>query len=202
MLYRNKVSPEFPAKNRPLRLILKNQLLVDIIYIKYIDKNRKWCYNVRNRNMVCKSICIGGFIMIFGRHINRYYLKYSPALLLGVLALFLVDYMQLVIPELYGMVIEGIEKGVVELDSGEVLAFDLNFLLDKVCLPLLFVIVSLVFGRFLWRVCFFGAGIRLETALRGKMFDRCKDLSQQYYQVNKVGNMMSFFTNDLDTVQE
>ena len=140
--------------------------------------------------------------MIFGKHINRYYLKYSPALLLGVLALFLVDYMQLVIPELYGMVIEGIEKGVVELDSGEVLAFDLNFLLDKVCLPLLFVIVSLVFGRFLWRVCFFGAGIRLETALRGKMFDRCKDLSQQYYQVNKVGNMMSFFTNDLDTVQE
>ena len=157
---------------------------------------------MRNRNFVCKSICIGGFTMIFGKHINRYYLKYSPALLLGVLALFLVDYMQLVIPELYGMVIEGIEKGVVELDSGEVLAFDLNFLLDKVCLPLLFVIVSLVFGRFLWRVCFFGAGIRLETALRGKMFDRCKDLSQQYYQVNKVGNMMSFFTNDLDTVQE
>ena len=140
--------------------------------------------------------------MIFGKHINRYYLKYSPALLLGMLALFLVDYMQLVIPELYGMVIEGIEKGVVELDSGEILAFDMNFLLDKVCRPLLFVIVSLVFGRFLWRVCFFGAGIRLETALRGKMFDRCKDLSQQYYQVNKVGNMMSFFTNDLDTVQE
>ena len=34
------------------------------------------------------------------------------------------------------------------------------------------------------------------------MFDRAKDLSQQYYQVNKVGNMMSYFTNDLDTVQE
>lgn len=140
--------------------------------------------------------------MIFGKHINRYYLKYSPVLLLGVLALFLVDYMQLVIPELYGMVIEGIEKGVVELDSGEILAFDMNFLLEHICRPLLFVIVSLVFGRFLWRVCFFGSGIKLETALRGQMFDRCKDLSQQYYQVNKVGNMMSFFTNDLDTVQE
>ena len=146
--------------------------------------------------------------MIFGRHINRYYLKYSPILILGVFALVLVDYMQLVLPELYGMVIEGIENGFIEIeqsthliDKGTYL-FDLNFLLDKICRPLLVVIVSLVFGRFLWRVCFFGSGIKLETDLRGKMFDRCKDLSQQYYQVNKVGNMMSFFTNDLETVQE
>ena len=42
----------------------------------------------------------------------------------------------------------------------------------------------------------------METDLRGRMFDRCKDLSQQYYQVNKVGNLMSLFTNDLETVQD
>lgn len=140
--------------------------------------------------------------MIFGKHINRYYLKYLPVLFLGFVALLLVDYMQLVLPELYGMVIEGIETGFVEHGDGSTYAFDLGFLLDRICRPLLFVIVSLVFGRFLWRVCFFGSGIKLETDLRGRMFDRCKDLSQQYYQVNKVGNMMSFFTNDLDTVQE
>ena len=139
--------------------------------------------------------------MIFGKHINRYYLKYFPMLLLGILALVLVDYMQLIIPELYGAIIEGIETGVVA-DGDVVHVFDLNYILEKVCGPMLIVIVSLVFGRFLWRVCFFGAGIKLETDLRGKMFDRSKDLSQQYYQVNKVGNMMSFFTNDLDTVQE
>ena len=141
--------------------------------------------------------------MIFGKHINRYYLKYLPMLLFGVLALFMVDYMQLVIPELYGAVIEGIETGhVVDSATDVVYDFDLNYILDHICRPMLFVIISLVFGRFLWRICFFGAGIKLETDLREKMFDRCKDLSQQYYQVNKVGNMMSFFTNDLDTVQE
>ncbi|MBQ8408567.1 MAG: ABC transporter ATP-binding protein [Clostridia bacterium] len=146
--------------------------------------------------------------MIFGRHINRYYLKYSPILLLGILALVLVDYMQLILPELYGMVIEGIENGFVEVEKDTQILqagsyiFDLNFLLEHICRPLLIVIVSLVFGRFLWRVCFFGSGIRLETDLRSRMFDRCKDLSQQYYQVNKVGNMMSFFTNDLETVQD
>ncbi len=139
--------------------------------------------------------------MIFGKHINRYYLRYAPMLILGALALFLVDYMQLIIPELYSAVIEGLETGFVT-DGSNSIRFDISYVLDEICRPMLFVILSLVFGRFLWRVCFFGAGIKLETDLRGKMFDRCKDLSQQYYQVNKVGNMMSFFTNDLATVQE
>ena len=118
-------------------------------------------------------------------------------LILGILSLVLVDYMQLVVPELYRMVINGIDTGYVDG-----VAFDMNFLLDKICLPMIYVIVAMIIGRFLWRICFFGAGIKVETDIRGKMFDRCKDLSQQYYQVNKVGNMMSFFTNDLDTVQE
>ena len=139
--------------------------------------------------------------MIFGKHINRYYLKYSPMLLFGVLALLLVDYMQLELPRLYGMVINGIKNGVVLVGDVEH-AFDMTFVLDKICAPMFVVILGMVFGRFLWRVCFFGAGIRLETDLRGRMFDRCKDLSQQYYQVNKVGNLMSFFTNDLETVQD
>ena len=139
--------------------------------------------------------------MIFGKHINRYYLKYSPLLLLGLVALIIVDYMQLIIPELYRMVINGVKTGAVTVD-GVSHTFDIVFLLDKICLPLLFVILGMVFGRFLWRVCFFSAGIKLESDLRSRMFDRCKDLSQQYYQINKVGNLMSLFTNDLDTIQE
>ncbi len=140
--------------------------------------------------------------MLFGKHINKYYLKYLPMLLLGIAALVLVDYMQLIVPELYRTVINGINEGVVLLENGSYVPFDMNFLLDKVCLPLIFVIIALVFGRFLWRICFFGSGIRIETALRNEMFDRCRTLSQHYYQHNKVGNLMSLFTNDLETVQD
>lgn len=139
--------------------------------------------------------------MLFGKHINRYYIKYLPAFLGGILALLLVDYMQLVVPELYRTVINGMTYGTAELD-GVTVPFDMPFLLDHVCLPLIVVIVTLVLGRFVWRICFLGAGVGMETNLRGKMFDRCKDLSPQYYQVNKVGGLMSLFTNDLDTVQE
>ena len=139
--------------------------------------------------------------MIFGKHINRYYLKYAPMLLLGVLALLAVDYFQLEIPELYRMVINGVNDGRVVL-GGEIYDFDLDFLLDRICLPMIFTILALVVGRFAWRICFFGAGIRVESDVRLRMFSHCKDLSRQYYHENKVGTMMSLFTNDLETVQE
>ena len=140
--------------------------------------------------------------MIFGRHINRYYLKYSYMLVGGILALLLVDFMQLEIPELYRMVLEGMQNGYVEVSSGELVAFDMSFLIDRICLPLLWIILALVFGRFFWRICLFGAGIQVEKDIRSEMFAKAKNLSQQYYQRNKVGNMMSLFTNDLETIQE
>ncbi len=139
--------------------------------------------------------------MIFGKHINRFYLKYAPRLLIGLLALWAVDYLQLVIPELYQMVINGMNQGFVMVD-GVPHTFDMAFLLDRICMPMVVVVIAIVFGRFLWRVSIFGAAIRVETNLRDEMFDHAKNLSREYYQVNKVGNLMSLFTNDLDTVQE
>ena len=139
--------------------------------------------------------------MLFGKHINKYYLKYSPMLIFGILSLVMVDYVQILVPTLYRMVVNGITYGEVELD-GAMVKFDLNFLLDEICLPMIIIILAMVVGRFLWRICFFGAGIRVETSLRGRMFDKCKDLSQDFYQKNKVGNLMSLFTNDLETVQD
>ncbi len=139
--------------------------------------------------------------MIFGKYINKYYLKYAWILLVGLAALILVDYFQLEVPELYRKVVNGINTGVVETAEGTV-PFDLNFLLDRICMPLIIIILVMVVGRFTWRICFFGTGIRVETSIRDRMFDHCKDLSAQYYQVNKVGNLMSLFTNDLETIQE
>ena len=139
--------------------------------------------------------------MIFGKHINRYYLKYAGMLLLGLAALILVDTLQLEIPELYQMLINGMSLGYVTVDGAQ-MAFDMDFLLDRICMPMVGIILCMVLGRFLWRVCFFGAAIKVETDLRDRMFDNAKNLSREYYQVNKVGNLMSLFTNDLDTVQE
>ena len=139
--------------------------------------------------------------MIFGKHINRYYRKYAGWLIAGLAALILVDYFQLAVPRLYRMVINGMNSGLVMVDGVQT-AFDMDFLLDKICMPLVGIILGMVVGRFLWRLCIFGAAIKVETDLRNEMFNHAKDLSREYYQVNKVGNLMSLFTNDLDTVQD
>ena len=139
--------------------------------------------------------------MIFGRYINRYYLRHAPVLLLGILSLLTVDYIQLLIPELYRLVINGVNLGQVAVD-GQTLPFTREVLMQHICLPMIYIVVLMVIGRFLWRICFFGSAIKVTADLRERMFDHSRQLSQQYYQVNKVGNLMSLYTNDLDTIQE
>ena len=139
--------------------------------------------------------------MIFGKHINRYYLKYAGWLFFGLIALIMVDALQLEIPKLYRMIIDGMSYGYV-IEDGQTLVLDLDFLLERICMPMIGVILAMICGRFLWRICFFGSAVRLEADLRNRMFDHAKNLSREFYQVNKVGDLMSLFTNDLDTVQE
>ena len=139
--------------------------------------------------------------MIFGKYINRYYLKNAPVLLLGLLALLMVDYIQLLIPQFYRLVINGVNLGQVVV-NGQPLPFTKEVLLQLICLPMIWIVVLMVIGRFLWRICFFGSAVRVAANLRERMFDHSRQLSQQYYQVNKVGNLMSLYTNDIDTIQE
>ena len=139
--------------------------------------------------------------MIFGKYINRYYLKNAPVLLLGLLALLMVDYIQLLIPQFYRLVINGVNLGQVVV-NGQTLPFTKEVLLQHICLPMIWIVVLMVIGRFLWRICFFGSAVRVAANLRERMFDHSRQLSQQYYQVNKVGNLMSLYTNDIDTIHE
>ena len=139
--------------------------------------------------------------MIFGKYINRYYLKNAPVLLLGLLALLMVDYIQLLIPQFYRLVINGVNLGQVVV-NGQTLPFTKEVLLQHICLPMIWIVVLMVIGRFLWRICFFGSAVQVAANLRERMFDHSRQLSQQYYQVNKVGNLMSLYTNDIDTIQE
>ena len=139
--------------------------------------------------------------MIFGKHIRRYYLRFLSVLLLGLFSLIVVDYMQLLVPNLYQMVVNGVHMGQVEVD-GVMVELTTDVLLEQICMPMVWIILAMVAGRFLWRICFFGAAIKVEADLRLRMFDNARRLSQEFYARSKVGDLMSLFTNDLDTVQE
>ena len=81
--------------------------------------------------------------MIIGKHINRYYLKYALWLIIGLGALILVDFLQLEIPKLYRMVINGMNTGFVTV-NGVQLPFDMDFVLDEICMKMVKVILIIV----------------------------------------------------------
>lgn len=138
--------------------------------------------------------------MIFGRHINKYYIKYSYMFVIGILTLFVVDYAQLEIPKIYRMLLLGLNTGYIDEAGTKIL--DLEAILNDISLPLLVITAILLAGRFLWRICFFGASIRTQENLQREMFDHARKLSQEYFSEHKVGSLMSLFTNDISTVEE
>ena len=138
--------------------------------------------------------------MIFGKRINKFYIRYIALYLFGIVALVTVDYAQLEIPKIYRALLLGLNTGFI--DEEGLIPLDSNALLDKICMPMFLITAAMLVGRFLWRICFFGAGIRSTTRLRAEMFDHAKDLSQNYYSTHRVGNMMSLFTHDVDTIEE
>lgn len=140
--------------------------------------------------------------MVFGKHINKYYLRYWFLLVLGIASLVAVDYFQLKIPEIYRVVINGVKDGVVVGSDGVSVPFDGAYLWSGVAVPMLIVIAVMVVGRFLWRICFFGTATRVERDLRREMFEYCRHLPLEFYHTNKVGNLMSLFISDIDTLQD
>ena len=128
--------------------------------------------------------------MLFGKYVNKYYLKYAHFFLLGIAALLFVNYFQLEIPKLIGGIINGLEDK--SLTQPQLKEFISRF----------FVVAIVMFtGRFLWRICILGNGIRIECDLRNELFNRMQKLSQRFFQENKTGALMALYTNDLTVVR-
>lgn len=128
--------------------------------------------------------------MLFGRYINRYYLKYGWLFLIGILALIAVDYIQLKIPEYLGEVVYILEHNG---DTNRIFTLGLYVLI---------VAAGMFVGRFIWRITLFNASFRIEADLRHKMFLKAEALPRQFYHDTKVGSVMSWFTNDLETISD
>lgn len=129
--------------------------------------------------------------MLFGKHVNKYYLKYGLFLLIGAIALLVVDYFQLLIPEEVAKIIQGLKD----------LTLTEELLLDSV-ITLGIIAVIMFAGRFLWRFTLFGTGIKIECDLRNKIFKNMLSLPQSFFSKNKTGSLMANYTNDLAIIRE
>ncbi|MCR5332918.1 MAG: ABC transporter ATP-binding protein/permease [Bacilli bacterium] len=132
--------------------------------------------------------------MIFGKHINRYYLRYSYLFIIGILTLIAIDWIQLYIPEYLGQI--------VDLFTVDYVANEIYKTVLDISLKILVISFGLMLGRILWRLTLFSASKRIEADIRRKMFEKAEKLSRQYYQDNKVGTILSWFTSDTETIEE
>lgn len=129
--------------------------------------------------------------MVIGKHFTKYYFKYFFPFLIGILALVIVDYFQLEIPEIIGNIIDGIKNHT--LTKEMILDYSLEMLVIA-----LFVFI----GRFLWRICIFGNGVKIEADIRNEMFGHMEKLSSRYFHENKTGALMALYTNDLSMIKQ
>jgi ATP-binding cassette subfamily B protein len=129
--------------------------------------------------------------MLFGKNINKYYIKYIHYIILGIIALIFVDIYQLKIPEIIGSIVDDVKEK--SLTAEMIIQYTKEMAL---------VVLIMFAGRFTWRVCIFGNGVRVQADMRTELFKKSELLSQLYYQENKVGSIMALYTNDLMTIRQ
>ncbi|MDR1574586.1 MAG: ABC transporter ATP-binding protein/permease [Treponema sp.] len=119
-----------------------------------------------------------------------YFARYFWHYFWGLICLVAVDAAQIIIPQLIRRAVDMISSGVFEWKEIVLLA---------VWMVVIMGLISL--GRFLWRYFIHGSSRRIETELREKLFDHLQTLSWDFYQKNKIGDLMARSINDLNAVR-
>ncbi len=111
-------------------------------------------------------------------------------ILIGLIALLIVDILQLFIPRVIKYVIDDLTLGIISPFG--LLLYGLEVLL-----------LALGIGgfRYIWRYFLLGAARRIEKALRDRLFIHLQTLSFSYFSHTKVGDLMAHATNDIEAVR-
>ena len=117
-------------------------------------------------------------------------MRYGVVYFIGIVMLFTVDYVNLFIPQFIGEVTDGLRA--YSLDLGGILELAIKIVICG---------AVIVAGRFLYRYCIFGSARKIERRLRDLLFSKLETLSQRYYNEHKTGDLMSYFTNDLEALR-
>ena len=119
-------------------------------------------------------------------YLSRFRYRY----IFGILCLVIVDTAQIIIPQFIRAAVDLISSG--DFQWRQIIILSL-YMLGSMAL------VSV--GRFLWRYFISGSSRRIETELRENLFNHLQKLSWDFYQENKIGDLMARSINDLNAVR-
>ena len=132
--------------------------------------------------------------MVLGKYFWKYYFKYFLYFFFGILVLVAIDYLQLDIPKTVASIINALTDWA---ETGTT-TFDFDFAV--VWILIIGYVVTI--GRVGWRLLLLGAARHIEHDIRIRMFNKALELSQNFYSKEKIGNLMTYFINDLDTLRD
>ena len=121
------------------------------------------------------------------KYIARHWWQYA----LGIAALYMVDWVNVYVPEFTGRIIDGLESGSLNMQGAMKIVWMIAGM--GLCIAL---------GRFGWRFFIFGAARSIEREVRGDMYAHLSKLSMRYFNQHKTGDLMAHFTNDLMSVRQ
>jgi len=119
-------------------------------------------------------------------YLSRYKFKY----IIGIACLIIVDGAQILIPQFTRRAIDLISSA--------------DFEWKRILFIGLWMIGIMVFvsaGRFLWRYFINGSARRIEAELRENLYEHLQKLSWDFYQKNKIGDLMARSINDLHAIR-
>lgn len=125
-------------------------------------------------------------LKLIGGYVKRHWLQYAA----GIVALAVVDLMNVYIPQFTGEITDGLQAGTMTMDG-----------VWRLVGMILLLGVGMAVGRLGWRYFIFGSALAIQKELRGDLFAHLETLSMRYFNEHKTGDLMAHFTNDLQAVR-
>ena len=124
------------------------------------------------------------------KFVSKYIYRHRFRYIAGIITLFIVDFANLFIPKLTGSITDGLTARILDWDG-----------VVKLLIGILALGLTLAIGRFLWRYFLFGCARMIEMEIRNDMFAHLEEMSVEYYNEHKTGDLMTRFTSDLNAVR-
>ncbi|MHB8106394.1 MAG: ABC transporter ATP-binding protein [Candidatus Cryosericum sp.] len=125
------------------------------------------------------------------RHLGPIIRKYWARYLCGILILAAVDISQTIIPGITATVID-------DLSSFTATAHTLLIALLQIGA----LVAGMTVGRYFWRFLIWGSARYVEQEVRDDLFAKYLELSADFHDVHKTGDLMALVTNDLEAVRQ
>ncbi|WP_227395449.1 ABC transporter ATP-binding protein [Jeotgalibacillus aurantiacus] len=129
--------------------------------------------------------------MVVFYYLKWFFIQEKKAYLTGITLLLFVAALQLVPPRVIGIIVDLIQNQTL---TGQTLALWMGLLLASG--------LGMYVLRYYWRIMIFGSAVKLAKQMREKLFIHFTQMSRQFYQNRRTGDLMAHATNDLSAIQQ